>query len=108
MPIQGIPASGGGSGGGGSLTTPTVENVTVTLANTEQAYSFPAYTRSITVKARGPAKAQLAFEPGSTGTEFFTLWPGAVYTQEGISAPLTTIYFQSPVAGLVLEMISWS
>lgn len=107
MPIQGIPGSGG-SGGEGGLTSPLVENVMVASANTEQSHAFPGYTKSITVKARGPSRVQVSFEAGMSGSEFFTIWPGAVYTQEGITSPLTTIYFQSPVAGLVLELISWS
>tara|TARA_R110000868_G_scaffold172146_5_gene407984 strand:- start:445 stop:771 length:327 start_codon:yes stop_codon:yes gene_type:complete len=89
------------------VTTGKVQNVTIALANTEQSHAFPAYTKAIQVKARGNGKILMSFDSGTSGTVYQTIWPGAVYTQENIGSATTTIYFQSPNAGLILELTSW-
>lgn len=89
------------------VTTGKIENDTVSLADTEQSHTFPPYTKAFSAKARGVGKIKLSFDAGASGTTYLTIWPGAVYTQENIGSASTTIYFQSPVAGLVLELVSW-
>lgn len=89
------------------VTTGKVENETIALANTEQSHTFPAYTKAIQIKARGNGKIKLAFDSGTSGTVYQTVWAGSAYTQENIGSATTTIYFQSPVAGLVVELTSW-
>ncbi len=89
------------------VTTGKVQNVTIAAANTEQSHTFPAYTKAIQIKARGNGRILMAFDAGTSGTVYQTIWPGAVYTQENIGSASTTIYFQSPIAGLILELTSW-
>lgn len=107
MPVQGVASNPSTANDPSIVFTGTVENVSIAVANTEQSHTFPAGSRSIQVKARGGSKLKMSFSPGTSGTTYQTIWPGAVYSQENIGATSTTIYFQSPVAGLVVEMTSW-
>jgi hypothetical protein len=86
----------------------TVENVVIALADTEQSHTLPANTKSFLVQARGTGKVQMSFTALTTGTEFYTIWSGAFYSKDNINAASTTIYFRSPIAGLVVEFISWA
>lgn len=89
-------------------TTGKVENAVCTLANTEYSHTFPANTKTFLVQARGNGTIKLSFDVGESGTVYHSIWPGAYYAMGFIVEPSTTIYFQSPVAGLVLELTSWS
>ncbi len=89
------------------VTTGKVENATIAAADVEQSHTFPAYTKAIQIKARGNGKIKMSFDSGTSGTVYQTIWPGSVYTQENIGSASTTVYFQSPVAGLVVELTSW-
>jgi hypothetical protein len=92
----------------GLVSTGLVENATISAADVEQSHTFPVNTKAIQVKPRDNGKIKMSFNSGTSGTTFQTIWPGSVYCQENIGAPTTTIYFQSPVAGLVVELTSWS
>lgn len=92
----------------GAVTTGLVENATIAVANVEQSHTFPTNTKTIQVKPRDNGKIKMAFDSGTSGTVYQTIWPGAVYCQDNIGAASTTIYFQSPTAGLVVELTSWS
>lgn len=89
------------------VTTGKVENATIAVANVEQSHTFPAYTKSFMLQARGNGKIKLSFDSGTSGTTYYTVYPGAYYCQGDIGSASTTIYFQSPNAGLVLELVSW-
>lgn len=105
------PAPGPGSFGPApapTLTAPIVQNVTVAAANVEQSHTFPADTKTFLIQARGNGKLKLAYAPGTSGTSYLTLFPGTYHARDDINRASTTIYFQSPVAGLVVEMESWS
>lgn len=85
-----------------------VENAVCTLANTEYSHTFPASTKTFLVKARTGGTIKLSFDAGTTGTTYHTIDPWCFYSIGFIVAASTTIYFQSPTAGLVLELTSWS
>lgn len=85
-----------------------VENVTIALANTEQSHTFPAGTKEFMIQARTSGKIKLSFDPGTSGTAYWTIWYGAFVRQNTIDSATTTIYFQSPTAGLEVELLSWS
>lgn len=90
-----------------SLATPTIDNVTVTSPDTEQSYAFPAGTKAFLLQLRGNGTLKLSLTSGDSGTRYWTLRPGAFLANDDIAAS-PTIYFQSPTAGLVLELFSWS
>jgi hypothetical protein len=98
-----------GSGGvlatGSALATPVMELATIASANVEQSHTFPAGTRRFMMKARGPSKIKLSH---TSGGAYMTIWPGAFYCSPEFAAAAKTIYFQSPTAGLEIEMESWS
>lgn len=87
---------------------PTVANVLISSANVEQSHTFPVNTKRFFVKARGSGKIKLAHIATQSATDFITIWPGAVYDSKEVKANQYTIYFQSPIAGLVVEMESWA
>lgn len=98
-----------GSGGvlttGSPLASPVIELATIATANIEQSHTFPAGTRRFMLKARGPSKLKLSH---TSGGAYMTIWPGAFYCSPESMPVARTIYFQSPVAGLEIEMESWS
>lgn len=94
---------------GANLSTGKTKKVVVITANTEQSYTFPAGTKLFFLKARTTGKLLLAFDVnGTTAGDYVTVFPGGFYKSPEFDKPSYTIYFQSPVAGLELELESWS
>lgn len=91
-----------------SIDDGVIENATIAAANVEQSHTFPAGTVQFLVKARGSGKIKLAHTLGTSGSTYLTIHPGSVYTSPEFKPDAKTIYFQSPVAGLVIEMESWA
>lgn len=91
-----------------SLELPTIINVAIASANVEQSHTFPVDTKRFLVKSRGVGKIKLAHVATESATNYITIWPGAVYDSQEVKANPYTIYFQSPIAGLVVEMESWA
>lgn len=85
-----------------------IENISIAIADTEQSHSFPANTQQFLVRNRGSGTLKLASDLGQSGSVYYTLGAGDFYSSPDLSASIPTIYFQSPNAGLVLEMVSWS
>lgn len=95
-------------GNSDTLTTGTVETLTLTLADTEYPYSFPAQTKAFIVRARTAAKLKVAYATGAVALgEYLTVPPGCNYGRENIGSASTTIYLESPSAGAVVEFESW-
>lgn len=88
--------------------TPTIYNITCTLANTE--YSQVINTNLMfEVQARTDAVVRLAFETGKVATPtapFLTLMAGDFYYNDNSAA--TILYVASPTAGTVVELMVWS
>lgn len=87
---------------------PLVENVAITLANTEVTHTLPTGTKRFLLKLRSSAKLKVSYAVGTSGTTFYTLKPGMAYAEERIGAGTTTLYMQSPSAAQTVEIISWS
>lgn len=104
----GVSPGGGGTGNVLSSTTPLIDNVTVALANTEQSYMLPVATKRLAVKCRTPASLKIAFIAGQSGTTYVTLPPSAEYTETELSTTALTLYYQSPTAGVVVEILTWT
>lgn len=92
------------------LLSPTIQNVTITVASTEQEIALPSGTRKFLVRTRtSNAKMQLSYVENNTGVEFLTLLPGTVYQEEGIDPSASvTIYVQSSQPNTVVELVSWA
>lgn len=90
-----------------SSRTPTVYNVSVPIANTEVSQGLSSGTKAFTIRVRGTAKLQLAFNSGQSGTQYITVSPGASYTAEGLEFN-GDLYFQTNKASQIVEILEWS
>lgn len=89
---------------------PTIINIEVDDADTEQSYSFPVDTKRFRMKVRGgDAKIRISYEAGQSGTQFFTNEMGNIYESGDIDPnyPLI-IYFQLSKGSKIVEIESWA
>lgn len=89
----------------------TIANTSMTNAATEYSYVLPNFTVQFTIKLRSTSSAlQLAITSGASGTTYITIPPGSGGWTETIKGTASgiTLYFQSPDAGQVAEIISWN
>lgn len=87
--------------------TPALYNVVCTVAGTEYDQALPANTKKFLIKARGGA-LKVCFTEGQSGTTYMELEIGKAYWEDLIEPESLTLYFQSPVAGTVAEIVVWS
>lgn len=90
------------------VSSPTIENISVIAANTEQSHSLPANTKRFTLKNRGNGLLKLSYQSGQSGTTWYSVEPGTTYGESEIRKDTLTFYFQSSNAADVLEIISWA
>lgn len=91
-----------------SATTPNIYNVTTTLADTEYSQLLPDETKQLLIRARTNATVKFAFTSGNSGTVYTTIPAGASFSIEGVSLTGITVYFQSNVAGTIVEINAWT
>lgn len=92
-----------------TATTPIVANVSIPIANTEVSYALPSSTKFFKIQNRSNGLMKLAYSVGTSGTTYWTLFPGQQYCENNIASSASlTLYFQSPQAAQLLEVISWS
>lgn len=89
------------------VTAPTIQNFTISSANTEYSYTFPPSTKRFLVKLRDPGALKVAYTSGDTATLYVTIPPNCFYGEDELEAISITLYFQSPVAGSIVELVSW-
>ncbi len=98
-------------------TTPDVVssavNTSVSLTNAFQEYSYalPVGTKQVSLKVRGPVKAdiRLGWSVGSTAANWYTIPIGAEYNKENLDKDAAiTVYLASETAGVIVEIESWS
>ena len=95
---------------GGTSTTVNTQiifNETIVSANIEQSLLIPGAIIGYMIKSRDRGKVKLSHVSGESGTKYLTVKPGAVYTDEHRYNDLT-LYFQSNIAGEVIEIVAWS
>jgi hypothetical protein len=85
-----------------------IQNVTISLANTEQSVVLPTGTRQFIIHNRGPGIVKYAYAAGTSGTTYFTLHKWSFTTRSYIIASSVTLYLQSPTAGTVVELEIWT
>jgi len=92
-----------------TVSSPTIANVTVITADSEVSYALPSGTVKYKIRARNTAKLKLSYTSGESGTVYQTIFPGCVMWEEGLDSSTDfTLYFQTPTAGTVVEIISWA
>jgi len=88
-------------------TTPTMFNLTIALADTEQSQLLPANTKEFIIRTRGLGSLKLAFIAAESGSKFVTI-PGRANLTVTQLFSSQTIFFQSPVAGEIIELLTFS
>lgn len=86
----------------------SVSNTTLVTANTEVGIALPANTVRFKLKARNGGTLQVAYGSTESGTAFWTIYPGDTLEETAINAASLTIYVQSPKAGEIVEISTWS
>lgn len=89
-------------------TVQNIFNVTAVLAATEYSQALPANTKEFTVRSRSNAVLNFTLTAGNSGTIFTEIPVGASYTQTGLSLTGATVYFQSNVPGVIVEIEAWT
>lgn len=89
------------------LAKPTIANVSMTSANTEYSYTFPAGTRAFRIKLRAlNAQLKIAFVSGESGSTYLTV-PYGDFLEMKAKVGGATIYFQSASASQTAEIKTW-
>jgi hypothetical protein len=89
-------------------TTPTIYNVTCTVASTEYSQSLPSNCKAFTIGIRSKIAThtwQLKFSAGGTA---FYFKGSESYFESNILLASQTLYFQSDYAGDIIQIIAYS
>lgn len=100
----GVPVSASIVGAASGL----VSNVAMTTADTEYSFVLPEGTKKFTLKLRDYADLKIALTAAASGTTYLTVPRGVTYSEDALTTVGTTLYFQSPQASQVLEIITWA
>lgn len=84
---------------------PAIYNVSCAVAGTEYSQAFGGYRQKFTVKARG-GPLKVCFTATESGTKYIYLADGESWSEDNIKSSLT-LYFQSPTAGTIAEVLTW-
>lgn len=87
--------------------TPTIYNLAIADADTEQSQALPANTKDLMIKTRGQALLKIAFVSGQSGTNYITIPANAVFHTTQVFENLV-VYFQSPSSGDIVEILAFS
>lgn len=87
-------------------TQATLFNITIAAANVEQSQALPANTKEFIIRTRGAGELKLAYTSGDSGTTFMTIPGRASHTVTQFFSS-QTLYFQSPVAGEIVELVTF-
>ncbi len=82
-------------------------NVSLPLANAEYSQALPSNTKGFELRVRELENLKISFAPGDSGTTYWSVRAGTVYTNDNFFTS-QTIYFQSPTAGVTLELVAYT
>lgn len=90
--------------------SPTLVNLDMSVASTEYSYTLPGDTRKFLVKLRDPRAAlQLAYIVSTSDSTYLTVPAGNWYSDDELdTSAVVTLYIQSPSAGQILEILTWT
>lgn len=86
-------------------TSPTLYNDVCTVAATEYSRSL-GECRKFLIKARG-GQVKVCFTSGQSGTNYILLNDNQAYNEDLIHPTALILYFQSPTAGAIVEIVKW-
>lgn len=85
--------------------SPTITNLPITTPNVEQQFDLPTNVRKFTLKCRTGATIKLAFNAGESSTNFITIPPTCIMSEENFDLPIS-FYFQLD-RNDVVEILTW-
>jgi hypothetical protein len=87
-----------------------VYNVTCTNANTQYSQALPVGTTKILLRARGNGVLKVTYTTGETASKYFSVKQGEVYSDDQVflESGASTVYFETPTAGEVVELLAWT
>ena len=91
--------------------SPTVYNVTLTVADTEYSQALPANTKDFRFRCRTLYDVRYAFVTGKVAgpaAPYLTLPAGSDYVSDLNNLPTITLYLASSQAGVVVELECWT
>lgn len=83
-----------------------VMNVTCTNADTEYSQLLPEYCAYFSIKCRDANDLKLSFSLGDSGTNYILLPSGSNYSHYIQFVGSKALYFQTPTAGAVVEIVA--
>ena len=102
-------ASSSSAGTPTSVTNPSLSNIPIPLALTEYSFALPAGSKRFLIRSRNGGIIHLAFATGLLSTVYLTVPKGCNYQELDLAASSSvTLYFQSNIAGDIVEVVSWS
>jgi len=92
------------------VSAPTITNIILSaIPGTEASIAIPVGTKRFSLRARDNSKLQLAYIPLNSGTIYWTILAGNIFTEEMLSNLSSyTVYIQSNKASTVVELVSWA
>jgi hypothetical protein len=81
-------------------------NSVIAAANIEQSLVLPTSVSGYLVRVREGAELKLTHVATESGTKYMTIPKRATHTDEH-SYTGATLYFQSPTAGVTVEVVAW-
>ena len=88
--------------------SPTIFNKSVPTKNVEVSQVLTANVQKFTVQNRDNGLIKLAFVTAESGTKFISIFPGAVYSEDGINTASLTLFMQSPKDSQTVEIVEWA
>ena len=88
--------------------TPTITNLSATIAATEYNHSFQSGTRKFRIVSRKVSQLQISYTLGESGTKFITIPRGGWHSEENVDASAVTLYVQSTIGNNIIEILEWS
>lgn len=89
-------------------TSPVIDSLAVTLANTEYSYALPADTVKFSLKIRGYTSSfRISFSAGGTLANYVSIPRGLSFHESEVKTA-ATIYISCPVAAQTLEILAWT
>jgi len=91
---------------------PTIFNVTVTSANSEESQALPIGTKKFEIKVRDNTEMRLGFITGApaVGGNYITMPSGSIFWEDDSRMSLTgvSLFFETKEAGQIVEILAWT
>lgn len=82
-----------------------ITNLAVPTANTEVSHALSTDVKQVIIRCREYADIKIALTAAESGTKYFTIRRGCVLGLADIAFSAETLYVQSPVASVTVEIL---